>query len=146
MLLRPTNVHSEALPAVRAVHHHLTGWCCLISRVRGIASMKRSNQRCLEMFPLGTINPHRAWMNTVTATKSQPFRLECLHAWTSHFSLAVSLLKSVSVTPAISTNFDLYLVEPFFFCLFPVRETVMEAHQSINRRQVAAAHFLFGVS
>lgn len=47
---------------------------------------EKEQLKMLEIFPLGTINPHRAWMNTAKATKPQPSRLEYLHTWASLFS------------------------------------------------------------
>lgn len=105
---------------------------------------EKEQLKVMEIVPLGTINPHQAWMNTAKATKPQPFRLECLHTWASHFG-------SGRLPPKIPWRdaggfHKLWPLSDggqlFFFSLFPVRETVSEAHQSINRQQVAAAHFL----
>lgn len=46
---------------------------------------EKEQLKVMEIFPLGTINPHQAWINTMKATKPQSFRLECLYTWASHF-------------------------------------------------------------
>lgn len=43
----------NTLPTVRAVNHYLTGWCCLISHVQGMAGIKKEQPKVLENIPTG---------------------------------------------------------------------------------------------
>lgn len=43
----------NTLPTVRAVNHYLTGWCCLISHVQGMAGIKKEQAKVLENIPTG---------------------------------------------------------------------------------------------
>lgn len=156
---------SKPLPTVRAVNHYLTGWCCLISRIQGLAGIKK-------IFPLGTINPHLRWLpcrkrrGDWHRKQTTTVQAECFHTWTFHVGSGLLppliLLGDIGCFHQLSSRSD--GGQPVFFksvrlCWEPQTSmrktrnvyfglqqklswTYTRDDMSTNRLQVAAAHFL----